>query len=143
MTSKKGIALPLTKQTIETLLNAAQGAMKNAHAPYSNFQVGASVIYEDGTIITGCNVENASFGGTICAERTAISAGVAQGRTDIVAICVSNQTDTKITPCGICRQVIWEFSQDVPVICSNKDGDYKVLTIEELLPHAFDLKGVE
>jgi cytidine deaminase len=133
--------LTLDTETIQSLLTAAQDAMKNAHAPYSEFQVGASILYDDGSIITGCNVENASFGGTICAERTAISTGIANGKSVIKALCVSNMTDTKITPCGICRQVIWEFSQTVPVICSNKDGDYKILTIGELLPHAFDLKG--
>ena len=135
--------MELSHDQIDTLLSAAQSAMENAHAPYSDFQVGASVLYDDGTIITGCNVENASFGATICAERTALATGVAQGKSVIKALCVSNMTDTKITPCGICRQVIWEFSQTVPVICSNKDGDYKILTIGELLPHAFDLKGVE
>jgi cytidine deaminase len=135
--------LELSQDQIDTLLTAAQGAMENAHAPYSDFHVGASVLYDDGEIITGCNVENASFGATICAERTALAAGVAKGKSVIKALCVSNKTDTKITPCGICRQVIWEFSQDVPVICSNQNGDYKILTIGELLPHAFDLKGIE
>lgn len=133
--------MTLDTETIQTLLTAAQDAMKNAHAPYSDFQVGASVLYSDGTIITGCNVENASFGGTVCAERTAIVTGVASGKSGMKAICVSNMTDTMITPCGICRQFIWEFSQEVPVICANKDGDYKILTIGELLPHAFDLRG--
>jgi cytidine deaminase len=117
--------------------------MNSAHAPYSDFHVGASILYDDGSIITGCNVENASFGATICAERTALAAGVAQGKPAISAICVTNKTDTMITPCGICRQVIWEFSQTVPVICSNQNGEHKILTIGELLPHAFDLKGVE
>lgn len=121
------------------MLAAANSAMANAHAPYSDFQVGASVLYDDGTIETGCNVENASFGATICAERTAISAGAVKGKTVIKALCVTNMTDTMITPCGICRQVIWEFGQDLPVICSNKAGQYKILTIAELLPHAFDL----
>jgi len=129
----------LDKEKIEKLLNAAKLAMPNAHVPYSNFRVGASVLYDDGSIETGCNVENASFGATICAERTAISAGAARGKTSIKAICVTNMTDTMVTPCGICRQVIWEFGQDLPVICSNKDGNYKILTIAELLPHAFDL----
>lgn len=135
--------MELKQEMIDKLLTCANGAMQSAHAPYSDFHVGASVLYEDGSIITGCNVENASFGATICAERTAISAGVAQGKRAISAICVTNKTDTMITPCGICRQVIWEFNQTVPVICSNQSGEYKILTIGELLPHAFDLKGVE
>lgn len=131
--------MALDKSTIATLLAAAQDAMTRAHVRYSDFPVGASILYDDGTIETGCNVENASFGATICAERTAISTGAAKGKMRPIAMCVTNMTDTMITPCGICRQVIWEFSKDVPVICSNKDGDYKILTIAELLPHAFDL----
>ena len=129
----------LDKDTIDRLLGAAQSVMSNAHVPYSNFHVGASILYEDGSIEVGCNVENASLGATICAERTAISSGVAKGKTAIEAICVTNLTDTMVTPCGICRQVIWEFGKNLPVICSNKDGYYKILTISELLPHAFDL----
>lgn len=129
----------LDKDTIDLLLGAAKSVMSNAHVPYSSFHVGASILYEDGSIEVGCNVENASFGATICAERTAISSGIAKGKTAIKAICVTNLTDTMVTPCGICRQVIWEFGKNLPVICSNKDGDYKILSISELLPHAFDL----
>ena len=129
----------LDKDTIDRLLVAAKSVMSNAHVPYSSFHVGARLHYEDGSIEVGCNVENASFGATICAERTAISSGIAKGKTAIEAICVTNLTDTMVTPCGICRQVIWEFGKNLPVICSNKDGDYKILSISELLPHAFDL----
>lgn len=129
----------IDEDTIQTLISHANAAKDNAYAPYSKFQVGASVLYEDGTIVSGCNIENASFGATICAERTALSSGVAQGKRDIKLLCVTANTDEMITPCGICRQVIWEFSKDVTVICTNKYGDYKILTIAELLPHAFDL----
>ena len=129
----------LDKDTIDRLLGAAKSVMSNAHVTYSRFHVGASILYDDGSIEVGCNVENASFGATICAERTAISSGIAKGKTAIEAICVTNLTDTMVTPCGICRQVIWEFGKNLPVICSNKDGDYKILSISELLPHAFDL----
>jgi len=129
----------LDKDTIDRLLVAAKSVMSNAHVPYSSFHVGASILYEDGSIEVGCNVENASFGATICAERTAISSGIAKGKTAIEAICVTNLTDTMVTPCGICRQVIWEFGKNLPVICSNKDGDYKFLSISELLPHSFYL----
>ena len=129
----------LDKDTIDRLLVAAKSVMSNAHVPYSSFHVGASILYEDGSIEVGCNVENASFGATICAERTAISSGIAKGKTAIEAICVTNLTDTMVTPCGICMQVICEFGKNLPVICSNKDGDYKILSISELLPHAFDL----
>jgi len=131
--------LTLDDAVIADLLAHAQGAMMRAHAPYSDFKVGASVLYADGSVQTGCNVENASFGATICAERTALAAGVAAGKTHPVAICVTNQTQVKITPCGICRQFIWEFSKTVPVICSNKDGAFEIYTIADLLPQAFDL----
>ena len=94
---------------------------------------------EDGSIIQGTNIENASFGATICAERSAISSAMSMGKRGIKAVAVTNTTDTKITPCGICRQVIHEYGSDIPVICTNKDGDYMVHTIGDLLPHAFSL----
>ena len=129
----------MTNEEIETLIKAAQGAMKTAYVPYSKFPVGAAFLMEDGEIVTGCNIENASFGATICAERTAIAKAMSDGVRNVKAIAVTNTTDTKITPCGICRQVIYEFEQDIPVICSNKDGDYFVRSIGELLPDAFTL----
>ncbi|GHA44831.1 cytidine deaminase [Amylibacter ulvae] len=129
----------LDDDTIQTLIAAATDVMKNAHVPYSNFRVGAAMLMENGDVITGCNIENASFGGTICAERSAIAAAVSSGRRDIRAICVTNTTDTRITPCGICRQVIYEFGQEIPVICTNNQGDYDIFTIDALLPNAFVL----
>ena len=134
----------LDQTQIQTLLTAAKDAMNLAYVPHSQFRVGAAILYSDDSIVTGCNIENASFGATICAERTAISSAISQGKTQgnscsIVAVCVTNTTDTKITPCGICRQVLYEFGTDFPVICSNVDGAFDVHTIRELLPHAFTL----
>jgi len=129
----------MTNDEIKSLINAAQKAMKTAYVPYSNFPVGAAFLMEDGEVVTGCNIENASFGATICAERTAIAKAMSDGVRKIKAIAVSNTTDTKITPCGICRQVIYEFAREVPVYCSDKDGAYKMLTASELLPDAFTL----
>ncbi|MEM7241022.1 MAG: cytidine deaminase [Pseudomonadota bacterium] len=129
----------MTNEEIDALIKAAQGAMKNAYVPYSNFPVGAAFLMEDGEVVTGCNIENASFGATICAERTAIAKAMSDGVRKIKAIAVTNTTDTKITPCGICRQVIYEFARDVPVYCCDKDGAYKMLTSAELLPDAFTL----
>lgn len=129
----------LNAETIATLIAAATKAKENTYVPYSKFRVGAALLMGDGSIVTGCNIENASFGATICAERTAISAAMANGKREIKAVCVTNDTETKITPCGICRQVIFEFARDVPVICCNADGEHMVLGIDELLPHAFEL----
>ena len=129
----------LDQETINTLFGAAKTAMANAYAPYSKFTVGAALLMKDGQIVTGCNIENASFGVTACAERSAISAAISNGVSDIQAVCVTNATDTKITPCGICRQAIYEFGRDIPVICTNQSGDYDIFSIAELLPHAFTL----
>lgn len=130
----------MTNEEIEKLIGQAQEAMKTAYVPYSKFPVGAAFLMEDGEVITGCNIENASFGATICAERTAVAKAMSDGVRKIKAIAVSNTTETKITPCGICRQVIYEFGRDVPIICSNKDGDYVIRSIQELLPDAFTLE---
>ena len=129
----------LSDDVIASLIDAATKAKENTYVPYSNFRVGCALLMGDGSIVTGGNVENASFGATICAERTAISAAMADGKREIKAVCVTNDTETKITPCGICRQVIFEFARDVPVICCNKAGEHMVLGIDELLPHAFEL----
>lgn len=129
----------LSDEIIKTLYKHADDAMKKAYAPYSKFHVGAAILLADGEVITGCNVENASFGATVCAERTALTSAIAQGRKDITAICVTNTTNTKITPCGICRQFIYEFDRTVPVICCDNQGNYMIRSIADLLPDAFTL----
>lgn len=131
--------MTLTDATIKTLIAEAQAAMAEAQARYSGFTVGAALLMSDGSIVRGANIENASYGATICAERAAIASAFSQGKRGIRAVAVTNATDTKITPCGICRQVIHEYGAEIPVICSNRAGDYMVLTIGELLPHAFTL----
>ncbi len=131
--------MQLTDDVIATLISEAQSAMTNAQATYSNFTVGCAILMEDGSIHHGANIENASYGAAICAERSAISSALSQGHRGLKAVCVTNATDTKITPCGICRQVIYEFGRDVPVICTNQSGDYMILSIADLLPHAFTL----
>lgn len=129
----------LDDETIARLIKAAHSAMDHAYPRYSDFFVGAALLMDDGQVITGGNIENASFGATICAERSAISTAMGQGYTSIRAVAVSNKTTTKITPCGICRQVIFEFGKDIPVICSNEAGEYVIYSSAELLPHAFTL----
>ena len=99
--------MKLTDTQIQTLIKEAQAAMTESHATYSNFTVGAALLIEDGSIVRGANIENASFVATICAERSAIASALSQGKRGIKAFAVTNATDTKITPCGICRQVLY------------------------------------
>lgn len=131
--------MSLDKSTRKAMFEAAKAAKENAYVPYSNFRVGAAILLSDGTIESGCNVENASYGAAICAERTALTKITSNGRRDIAAILVTGDTDAPITPCGICRQFIFEFGDDIPVICTDKDGTEMELTINQLLPHGFRL----
>jgi cytidine deaminase len=119
------------------LISIAMKAKENAYVPYSNFRVGAALLTKDGRIYTGCNVENASFGATNCAERTAIFKAVSEGNRDFEAIAVNADMEQLTYPCGICRQVMVEFSKDLKLYISNKHGDYKEYTLNELLPGAF------
>jgi cytidine deaminase len=128
------------KDTEEELIDAAKRARERAFAPYSNFKVGAAVRGADGMTYTGCNVESASYGATACAERVAIWKAVSEGVTDFTALAVAVDTDELTPPCGICRQVIWEFCGDVPVTLSNLNGKTETIQMSELLPRAFDSK---
>src|SRR5687768_17848048 len=128
------------KHSDKELIDAATGARENAYAPYSNFQVGAAVETEDGKIYIGCNVESASYGLTVCAERVAIWKGISRGEKRFCCIAVVVDTEELTPPCGICRQIIWEFCGDVPVILSNLDGKTETIMMSELLPRAFDSK---
>ena len=113
---------------------------ENAFAPYSEFKVGSAVITKDGKVFTGCNVESASFGLTVCAERVAIWKAVSEGVTELEHISVVADTEKLTPPCGVCRQIIWEFCGDVPVTMANLNGDTETISIKELLPRAFDTK---
>jgi len=128
------------KHSDKELIDAAADARENAYAPYSNFQVGAAVETEDGKIYIGCNVESASYGLTVCAERVAIWKGISRGEKRFCRIAVVVDTEELTPPCGICRQIIWEFCGDVPVILSNLDGKTETIMMSELLPRAFDSK---
>jgi cytidine deaminase len=126
----------------ETLLRAAKAAMKNAHAPYSHFRVGAAILTSKGEIFAGCNVENASFGMTVCAERTAIFTAVAQSgpKLEIRAVAVVNDQGVPCSPCGACRQVIYEFGPTATVYFLNKKGSWEEAAITDLLPEGFRLE---
>ncbi len=128
------------KHTKEDLIAAAADVRTRAFAPYSNFKVGAAVETEDGEIYIGCNVESASYGLTMCAERVAIFSAVAAGHKRIKGISVVADSDELTAPCGACRQVIWEFGGDIPVTLSNLNGKTETIQMIELLPHAFDSK---
>jgi cytidine deaminase len=128
------------KHTEKELIDAATEVRNRAHAPYSNFRVGAAVETDEGEIYTGCNVESASYGLTVCAERVAIWKGISEGVTKFGRIAVVVDTEELTPPCGVCRQIIWEFCGDVPVILSNLNGKSETIQMSELLPRAFDSK---
>lgn len=125
--------------SIEQLKEAAKKAAKSSYSPYSKFSVGAAFLCEDGRIFSGVNVENASYGLTICAERNAIFSGVTQGAREIKAIVIYTPTDTPTPPCGACRQVIAEFSQASHVISICDSDETLELTSDALLPSSFSL----
>jgi cytidine deaminase len=120
----------------ESLVQAAIEARRNAHAPYSNFPVGAAIECSDGTVFTGCNVENLSFGLTMCAERVAVGAAVAAGRRDFLCVAVVAETNVPISPCGACRQVLAEFHPSLPIISSTLDGKTEEFVLDQLLPRS-------
>lgn len=128
-------------KNMEKMYEEALKAFNNAYAPYSNFKVGACVLLKDGTIISGCNVENASYGLSNCAERTTLFSTYAKGyrKDDILKLMIIAGTDRPVSPCGACRQVISELmNPDCEVILTNLKKDTKIFTVKELLPYAFD-----
>lgn len=126
------------------LIKAAIEAREKAYCPYSNFKVGAAVLFEDGKIYTGCNIENASYGGTNCAERTAIFKAVSEGNRVLKEIALIGDLKNYTYPCGICRQVITEFAENggVKVYIVKNQDDYLVKTVEELMPGSFTKKDL-
>lgn len=129
----------MSKELIyKELIKKALEAKEFAYCPYSNYKVGAALLTRSGKIYMGCNIENASFGATNCAERTAIFKAVSKGDTDFVAIAIVTSSNDFAKPCGICRQVIAEFMDDDAIIlCADKDGNYEIYTVGEMIPHAF------
>ena len=126
----------ISEETAELLVQAALTVRDRAHAPYSRFAVGAAVLDRDGGVHIGCNVENASYGLCVCAERHAIAAAVSAGADGFQALAVVTDTSPPASPCGACRQVLVEFG-DFPVILANTEGDRVVTSVSELLPAAF------
>ena len=124
--------------THEELKAAAVAMLDRAYVPYSHFPVGAALECSDGTVFTGCNIENASYTPTICAERTAMGKAISEGHRDFVRIVIAGRSDDYCVPCGTCRQVMMEFAPDLTVICLNKKGESRKFALKELLPYGFD-----
>ena len=122
----------------DALISAATEARLNAHAPFSGFRVGAALRASSGRVFGGCNVENATYGLTVCAERVAIFKAISEGERGFDAIAVVTDADSLTPPCGACRQLIWEFCGDVPVILSNLRGKTETIPMHVLFPKPFD-----
>ena len=121
------------------LLSIADKAMENAYAPYSKFKVGAALLCKDGTVFTGCNIENATYGATNCAERTAIFKAVSEGQRDFEAIAIVSSGGDKTFPCGICRQVMAEFAPELKIVLCDQNKNEHIYPLSELLPKTFTL----
>jgi cytidine deaminase len=123
--------------TNKQLAKRAQAARKHSHSPYSRFRVGAAILSKSGKVYTGCNIENSSFGLTICAERTAIFKAISEGERQFTAIAVATDERKFIPPCGACRQVIMDLAGDIECVLTNAAGAIKVLKMSDLLPYPF------
>ena len=124
----------------DRLLQAAKEVRKNAYARYSGMTVGAAVLTEDGQIYTGCNVENISYGATMCAERVAVFKAISEGYDKIIAIAVVVDLPNPISPCGMCLQVLNEFGKNATVLMANTTGNMTLSSVEKLLPNEFKIE---
>lgn len=127
----------------KTLVSRARAAKRYSHSPYSRFRVGAAVLTASGKIYTGCNIENSSYGLTVCAERTALFKAVSEGETSFTAIAIASDETAATPPCGACRQVIMDLAGDIDVILTTKNGSYTTLKTTELLPYPFGGKNLK
>lgn len=129
--------------TDRELVDLAFAMLERAYAPYSGFPVGAALECADGTVHTGCNVENAAYGSSICAERTALVKAVSEGRRDFVRLAVAGRSQDYCWPCGACRQMLYEFAPGLKVLAARGDGKYFACSLGELMPHGFGPKSLE
>ncbi len=125
--------------TDRELIEISKKAQEFAYAPHSKFKVGAALLCRDGSVYTGCNIENATYGATNCAERTAVFKAVSEGKRDFTAIAITSSGKDLTFPCGICRQVLSEFSPEIKVILEDEKGELHTFMLSELLPHSFTL----
>ena len=130
----------MSEESLQELLEKAKAARLRSIAPFSNFLVGAAVRTDDGKVYIGCNVESASYGLTVCAERVAIWKALSEGERQFTELAIVADTDTLTPPCGTCRQIIWEFAKNATIILGNLQGETQIVSIRELLPRAFDAR---
>lgn len=129
--------------TESQLCAAAVAMLERAYCPYSHFPVGAALECTDGSVFTGCNIENAAYSPSICAERTAVAKAVSEGHRDFVRIAIAGTGEDFCVPCGVCRQVLSEFAPDLEIIALNGQGEQRIFTLRELLPHSFGPANLE
>lgn len=130
--------------TDQELVDQAFAMRKFSYVPYSKFAVGAALLCEDGTVFTGCNVENAAYGSTICAERTALLKAVSEGhRTDWMAIAIAGGGEDHCWPCGACLQMLYEFAPNLRVLAARRDGEFETALLSELMPRGFGPHSLE
>ena len=130
--------------TDQQLVEKAFAMLERSYVPYSRFPVGAALLCADGTVFTGCNVENAAYGSTICAERTALLKAVSEGhRDDWQTIAIAGRGEDYCWPCGSCRQMLYEFAPDLKILVARADGDYVSTTLSLLMPHGFGPKSLK
>ncbi|MGI9074424.1 MAG: cytidine deaminase [Bryobacteraceae bacterium] len=123
---------------MDPLIEAAREVRERAHAPYSGFKVGAAVEDENGRIFTGCNVENATYGLSVCAERAAVLKAISEGAAKLKRVAVVADTDTLTPPCGSCRQILWEFCGDIELTMANLAGKHETVSMKQIFPRPFD-----
>lgn len=130
---------PADQKEMERALDAARSARERAYAPYSGYRVGAALLYGDGTVVAGCNVENRLLGLSICAERVAVTRGVARGLSHPVGLVVVTASSPPAAPCGLCRETLAEFVGDLAILLVGEDGERRETSLSELLPLRFEL----
>ena len=130
----------MSDESLQELVELAKAARLHSVAPFSNFLVGAALRTEDGKVYTGCNVESASYGLTVCGERVAIWKALSEGERQFSELAIVADTKSLTPPCGTCRQIIWEFAKNAKLILSNLDGETQQCSIKDLLPRAFDAR---
>jgi cytidine deaminase len=130
----------LSEASLQELLETAKAARLRSIAPFSNFLVGAAVKTDEGKVYIGCNVESASYGLTVCAERVAIWKALSEGERHFTELAIVADTGTLTPPCGTCRQIIWEFAKNATIVLGNLQGETQIVSIKELLPRAFDAR---
>ena len=130
----------MSEESLQQLIEKAKSARLRSIAPFSNFLVGAALKTAEGKVYTGCNVESASYGLTVCAERVAIWKALSEGERQFTELAIVADTEALTPPCGTCRQIIWEFAKNATIVLGNLRGETQVVSIKELLPRAFDAR---